>query len=142
MKQPSNGPSPSATKFNPKFEYVKTSAPKIFNSTQHRFATDKETILEIRRKVGNPRLDECEGEHTLIGEHPNCQTCSHRRSKVERNWIMAPLRTSIYAKHMHNSTLQKSVERVSSRHSSPLNKKSVDSAEEKKMAHLKAKIAE
>jgi hypothetical protein len=55
---------------------------------------------------------------------------------------MAPLRTSIYAKHMHNSTLQKSIERVSSRHSSPLNKKSVDSAEEKKMAHLKAKIAE
>ena len=56
---------------------------------------------------------------------------------------MAPLRTSIYAKHLNNSTLQKSIEKVSSKHESPLNKKSVDSAEEKKkVAHLKARIAE
>jgi len=68
---PSNGPSPSPSKFTPKFSLVQQQSPRLCNSTQPRFLSKTE-LDEIRKRVGNPRLDEHEGEHCLLGKLNDC----------------------------------------------------------------------
>lgn len=103
---PNNGPPPSPTKFRPSYALVQSSSPRFFNSTQSRFPNDKETIVKTKEKLRNPRLDIFEGEHNLIGEKPSCSTCTYRHNKVEQQWLIQPIKNSVYGRSLfgfHNS---------------------------------------
>jgi hypothetical protein len=96
---PSNGPSPVPTKYTKRWGLVESKSPRLINSTQPRFLSKTE-LDEIRRRVGNPRVDEFEGVRSILGQTSSCNKCKDRREKVEKNWLLQPLLTSMYAKEL------------------------------------------
>lgn len=60
----------------------------------------KDEKMKQMKKYNNPRLDENEGEHNLLGHPTCCKKCKSRFTLTEQNWLKAPLLNSEYGKQI------------------------------------------